>query len=70
MNGLKDLRERHLITQRELAALSGVGIATVSRLETSKVKPSIRTMRALAAALEVSPEYLWNLLFSGQKRLL
>ena len=70
MNGLKDLRDRKLLTQHELAILSGIGVATVSRLEMLKVKPSIRTIRAIAAALDVTPEYLRELLSSGQKQLL
>lgn len=70
MNTLKALRQKHLMTQEELALSSGVGIATLSRIETGKVKPSLRTIRALAKALDMSPEEMRGLLLSDQARLL
>jgi len=70
MNGLKALREKRVITQEELSSASGVGIATISRLETGRVKPSIKTTRALAKALGISPEELRELLVLEQQRLL
>lgn len=70
MNGVKALRERRLMTQEELAAASGVGVATISRLETGKVKPSVKTIRALAKPLGMAPEELYELLVARQQRLL
>lgn len=70
MNGLKAIRERRLITQEELATASGVAVVTISRLETGKVKPSIRTIRALATALKMDTEEARDLLISRQHRLL
>jgi len=70
MNGLKALREKRVITQEELSSASGVGVATISRLETGRVKPSIKTIRALARALGISPEELRGLLVLEQQRLL
>lgn len=70
MNGLKALREKRVITQEELSSASGVGVATISRLETRRVKPSIKTTRALAKALGIRPEELRELLVLEQQRLL
>jgi len=70
MNGLKALREKRVITQEELSSASGVGVATISRLETGRVKPSTKTTRALAKALSMSPEELRELLVLEQQRLL
>ena len=69
MNGLKALRDKRVISQEELSSASGVGVATISRLETGRVKPSIKTIRALAKALNISPEELHGLLMSEQQRL-
>lgn len=70
MDGFKALREKRLMTQEDLAGASGVGVATISRLETGKVRPSLRTIRALAQPLGVSAETLYELLMSRQQRLL
>ena len=70
MDDLKALRERRLLTQGDLAAAAGVGIATISRVETGRVKPSLRTIRALAKPLGMSAEEMYDLLLSRQQRLL
>lgn len=70
MNNLKALRQKQMITQRELALSSGVGIATICRIEADKVKPSVRTIRALAKALDMNPEEVRDILLSKQGRLL
>ena len=70
MNSLKEIREKKMITQRELAVSSGIGIATICRIEAEKVKPSLRTIRALAKALEMQPEEVRDLLVFKQGRLL
>lgn len=57
-NGVIRLRELRLvkyITQRELAALSGVSLATIVRLEQGRQPPRISTVRKLANVLEVEP---------------
>jgi transcriptional regulator with XRE-family HTH domain len=69
MHGLKDLRERRLITQEELASASGLTVATVSRLERGKAKPTLKTIRRLAKALEVNPQDLREILISRQATL-
>jgi len=55
---LRDLRKRALLTQRELADKSGVGVTTIIRIERNQVEPHGRTIRRLAEALEVTPEEL------------
>ena len=55
---LRDLRKRALLTQRELAHKSGVGVTTIIRIERNQVEPHGRTIRRLAEALEVAPEEL------------
>jgi transcriptional regulator with XRE-family HTH domain len=53
---LRELREGAGITQERLAALAGVGIATVRKLETGKViEPGYFTVMALIRALGVTP---------------
>ena len=52
---LRELRERAVITQAELAKLAGVTAATISDLETGKRKPRPSTVRKLAKALKVRP---------------
>ena len=52
---LKELREQAILSQRDLAAKSGVSYATICRLETGKQKPTFKTIRALAGALGVDP---------------
>ena len=51
--GLRAVRERVLLTQRELAAKAGLTQATVQKIETGASKARISTVRKLAAALGV-----------------
>ncbi|MFC1998363.1 helix-turn-helix domain-containing protein [Chloroflexota bacterium] len=62
---LKSIREGRLLSQNELAAQSGITVTTISRIETGKVRPSLKTMRALAAALDYEPLKLKRIL-SGE----
>ena len=55
---LRDLRKRALLTQKELADKSGVGVTTIIRIERNQVEPHGRTIRKLAETLEVAPEEL------------
>ncbi len=58
---LRELREHSVLTQLELAEMSGVHFTTISKLEagTATARPS--TIRKLAKALNVSPQYLKGL---------
>jgi transcriptional regulator with XRE-family HTH domain len=55
---LRDLRKRALLTQKQLAEKSGVGVTTVIRIERNQVEPHGSTIRKLAEALDVPPEEL------------
>jgi DNA-binding XRE family transcriptional regulator len=55
---LKEHRERRMLTQHELAKLSGVSRATIARLETTTTRATPTTARKLAKALKARPEEL------------
>ena len=55
---LRDLRKRSLLTQKQLADKSGVGVTTIIRIERNQVEPHGSTIRKLAGALSVAPEEL------------
>jgi transcriptional regulator with XRE-family HTH domain len=52
---LRDLRKRALMSQRELAKRSGVGVTTIVRIERNQVEPHGSTIRKVAEALGVDP---------------
>jgi transcriptional regulator with XRE-family HTH domain len=55
---LRDLRKRALLTQKELADKSSVGVTTIIRIERNQVEPHGSTIRKLAEALDVEPQEL------------
>ena len=55
---LREVRERKLMTQTELAERAGLTLSTISRLENGLQRPRISTARVLAEALGVQPEDL------------
>ena len=55
---LREWRLRKVMTQEELAKLSGVTEATISRLESGQHEARISTVRKLAAALGIEPHAL------------
>jgi len=55
---LRSLRLARFMTQDQLAQSSGVGRVTIARLESGQTTPHMRTVRALAAALDVPPSEL------------
>jgi transcriptional regulator with XRE-family HTH domain len=57
-NRLRSLRLARFMTQDQLAQNSGVGRVTIARLESGHTTPHMRTVRALAAALDVAPNEL------------
>ena len=58
MKRLKMLRRLRALSQEELAEASGVGRATISRIERGETGAHGRTLRRLAAALSVGVEEL------------
>ena len=55
---IAELRQRKFLTQAELAEKVNVGRVTIARIETGATTPRPSTIRAIAAALDVSPEQL------------
>lgn len=51
---IRQLRERKGVSLRELARRSGLGVATLSRIESGEANPRLSTLRQLADVLEVS----------------
>ena len=70
MNGLKKLRDRKLLTQEQIADISGVSVATISRIENGRVAPKYKTLRALAKAMDVPIETVREVILSEQISLL
>jgi transcriptional regulator with XRE-family HTH domain len=52
------IRRRRGLTQGDLAAQAKVGPVTVSRIESGRVVPRLKTVRKLATALGASPAWL------------
>jgi transcriptional regulator with XRE-family HTH domain len=55
---LRRIRLARFLSQAELGRRSGVHAITITRLESGRTAPSTRTVRALAAALDVPPSDL------------
>lgn len=56
---VKELRDRKFLTQEQLSAAAGVPAATLKDIERGAVtRPRNKTITALAAALDVSPQHL------------
>ena len=53
MQRLKELRQLRALSQQELAEASGIGRATLSRIERGETGAHGRTLRRLAEALRV-----------------
>jgi transcriptional regulator with XRE-family HTH domain len=54
-DNLQRLRLRAALSQLELAEKASVSPAAVNRIERNKVEPHMRTVRKLAATLDVEP---------------
>jgi ribosome-binding protein aMBF1 (putative translation factor) len=52
---VRSLRHARFLSQDELSESSGVGRATIARIELGHTVPHARTIRSLAAALGVQP---------------
>ncbi len=55
---LREMRQRRVLTLKELEERSGVAYNTIWRLENGRSGAQPRTIRKLAVALEVEPEEL------------
>jgi transcriptional regulator with XRE-family HTH domain len=59
--GIRELRQRKLLSQRELAEKAGVSETTIVKLELGVTKPQPRTLRKIAEALGLSAEEMADL---------
>ncbi len=57
---LKDLRDYHGISQRELARRIGVGKTTISEIERGDRLPNVLTAIRIARALGTTVEEIWR----------
>jgi transcriptional regulator with XRE-family HTH domain len=55
---LKESRGRRALRQVDLARLTGVGLATIRRIEQTDFEPRLATARRLATALDVRVEWM------------
>ena len=58
LRGLREARERALLTQEAVSAASGVTVSTISRLENGLQAARLDTIRKLAVVLKVPAEEL------------
>ena len=54
IKAMLDGRNKLNLTQKDLAELSGITQADISRLENGNANPSIRTLKKLAAAMNMA----------------
>jgi transcriptional regulator with XRE-family HTH domain len=57
-DNLRRLREARYYSQRDLAKIAGLSPTTILKLEQDRAEPHPRTIRKLAAALDVHPDVL------------
>jgi DNA-binding XRE family transcriptional regulator len=55
---LREVREAHFLSQRELGERAGLARLSVLRIERGQVRPRLWTIRRLAETLGVAPEAL------------
>lgn len=53
VHALIDAREKNNYTQQQLAALTGINQADISKLENGRANPSIKTLQRLAKGLNM-----------------
>jgi transcriptional regulator with XRE-family HTH domain len=53
--GLRELREAHVLSQRDLAELAGVSPKTILDIEQNRIRPQPGTIRKIATALGMEP---------------
>lgn len=63
---LKNLRERHGLTQEELAKCSGINRVTITKYETCKMSMRLESLLTIAKALDETPDAIlkgWDEVF-------
>jgi transcriptional regulator with XRE-family HTH domain len=66
MDGLRELRRRRFLTQKELAAAIGVQYQTVQTWEKGDNTPRLAAMKKLCEVLQVTPDELIAALEASQ----
>ena len=61
------MRQRKLLSQRELAQKAGVSETTIVKLEMGATKPQPRTLRKIAEALGIGAEDMADLMAEAGK---
>ena len=65
--GIRELRQRKLLSQRELAEKAGVSETTIVKLELGATRPQPRTLRKIAAALGIGAEEMADIVAKAGK---
>jgi len=63
---LRELRERNMLTQREVAERARITVTTLSRIENGRVTASYRTVRSLAEVFDMTPQEMREIIGSAQ----
>ncbi len=58
MTNLKLIRQKHNLTQKEVAKKLNVGIATYQNYESGKYEPNLQTLKNMSKLFNVSIDYL------------
>lgn len=66
---LSCLRTARDLTQAKLGELSGIHATHISRIERGKTEPTLETLVALAAALQLEPDHLVRMAMPGSPKL-
>jgi transcriptional regulator with XRE-family HTH domain len=65
---LKEQRAIHGFSQKELAEKVGVPQASIGQWERNEVSPTMKNIKKLSIAIDVSPVEIFNLLLKRQDR--
>lgn len=65
MSGLRRIRQEHKLSQKELALVTGLTAASISRYETGGRRMSVDVAKRISKALNVN----WVSLFADQKAM-
>ncbi len=60
IRAMLDVRERNHLTQKELAEITGITQADISRIENGNANPSLRTLKKIAkgVGMEIKLEFI------------
>lgn len=64
---VKELRDKQMISQEQLAVLCDVDVRTIQRIEKGTQNISIRLLFSIAESLKIKPHILVNKMFSHEE---